>query len=138
MAYTTIESGPVSSVNALAANQMPDNDRVLYLLEPYQFPLFQKLYFSEGHKAKPVKNDRGLFSWFEDELYPRFTALTGAGVAGGSATQATIGIAAQIFMVNDILLIEQTLQMCYVTVSAGTTTISSMDGAALLTNATTG
>ena|ERR1017187_3940181 len=138
MAYTTVESGPISSVSSLAANQMTDNDRVLYLLEPYQYPLFQKLYFSEGHKAKPVVNDRGLFNWFEDELYPRFTSLTGAGVAGGSATQASVGLAASIFQVNDILLAEVTMQQMYVTSITGGGTGSSMDGSTLLVAATSG
>ena len=137
MAYTTIESGAISSISALAANQMPDNDRVLYLLEPYQYPLFQKLYFSEGHKAKPVVNDRGLFSWFEDELYPRFTTVTN--MTGTSATDNTNVIGAQIFMVNDIVLFEQTLQMAFVTVASGTqTTFSTMDGTSVLTAVTGG
>ena len=137
MAYSAIETGPVSSINALTANQMPDNDRVLYLLEPYQYPLFQKLYFSEGHKAKPVVNDRGLFSWFEDELYPRFTTVTN--MTGTAATDATNTIGAQIFQVNDIVIFEQSMQMAYVTVASGTqTTFSSMDGATALIAVTGG
>lgn len=87
MAYTQTVSGPQSSYNVLAANQMPDNDKILYLLYPAQFPLFQKVYFSTGRRAEAVTNDKGLFSWFEDELYPNYTTLTGAGIAGGSATE---------------------------------------------------
>jgi hypothetical protein len=140
MAYTTTNTGPISSVSALAANQMPDNERVLFLLEPYQFPLFQKFFFSEGHKAQEVKNFKGLFSWFEDELYPRFTALSGVGIAGGSATQANVGLNAQIFQINDVCIVEATMQMVYITSlgSGSGPTISSMDGTTVLSAATTG
>ena len=73
MAYTAIKSGPVSSYTALSTIQMPDNDKLLYLLYPFQYPLFQKMYFSTGRRSEAVTADTGLFSWFEDELFPNTT-----------------------------------------------------------------
>lgn len=139
MAYTQTVSGPQSSYNVLAANQMPDNDKILYLLYPAQFPLFQKLYFSTGRRAEAVTNDKGLFSWFEDELYPNYTTLTGAGIAGGSATENIQTVLTLNFLQPyDILLIEKTGQMVYVTTITTNTTISSMNGTDLITAASDG
>lgn len=137
--YGGLTSGPQSSVNAPAANQMPDNDKLLYLLYPFQYPLFQKMYFSTGHRAKPVVNDKGLFSWFEDELYPNFSALAGSGIAGGAATEnIEAEIATNFIQPNDLLLIEATGQMVYCTTITTHTTISTMNGTDLITAAPTG
>ena len=135
----TLVSGNQSSVNALAANQMPDNDKLLYLIYPMQYPLFQKMYFSTGRKSVPVVNDQGLFSWFEDELYPNYTALKGAGIAGGSATENIEDVLTDAFVQpNDILLIEKTGQMVKVTTITTHTTISTMDGTGTITAASDG
>jgi len=139
MSYTTIESGPQSSYSALAAIQMPDNDKLLYLLYPMQYPLFQKMYFSTGRRAEPVIKDTGLFSWFEDELFPNYTTLTGAGISGGSATENIQTVLTLNFLQPyDILLIEKTGEMVYCTTITTNTTISSMDGSSLITAASDG
>jgi len=51
---------------------MPDVDKMLYLLKPYQTPLFQKYFFDSKGSAKVI-NENGKFSWFEDEYYPHTT-----------------------------------------------------------------
>uniref|UniRef100_A0A6H1ZNZ8 Putative structural protein n=1 Tax=viral metagenome TaxID=1070528 RepID=A0A6H1ZNZ8_9ZZZZ len=139
MAYTTIKSGPQSSVTALSANQMPDNDKLLYLLYPFQYPLFQKMYFSTGRKAVPVINDQGLFNWFEDELFPNTTTLTGSGIAGGSATENIETVLTLDFLQPyDIILVESTGQMLYCTSITTNTTVSTMNGTDLITAAASG
>lgn len=135
----TLVAGNQSSVNALAANQMPENDRLLYLLYPFQYPLFQKMYFSTGRRAEPVYNDQGLFSWFTDELYPYFATLTGAGIAGGAATENIETLIDTAFiMPNDLLLVESTGQLLYCTTITTHTTVSTMNGTDLITASAAG
>lgn len=135
----TILTGNLSSDIVLDANQMPDNDALLYLLKPYQSQLFQKLYFSE-RPSEEVTDAKGAFSYFEDELYPWQDLLTGAGIAGGSPTQSNIGIThPSYWQSGDLLLVEATEQLVYV-LSTSTSTqinIGSQDGSNL-TAATTG
>ena len=139
MAYTDIKSGPVSSYTALAAIQMPDNDKLLYLLYPFQYPLFQKMYFSTGRRSEAVIADTGLFSWFEDELYPNTTALTSTGIAGGSATEnIETFLTVNFVQPYDVLLIEKTGQMVYCTTITTNTTVSTMDGSDLIEAAADG
>ena len=139
MAYTTIKSGVQSSVTALSANQMPDNDKLLYLLYPFQYPLFQKMYFSTGRKAEAVYSDTGLFSWFEDELFPNTTTITSTGIAGGAATEnIETFLTLNFLQPYDILLIEKTQQMVYCTSITTNTTISTMNGSDLISAASDG
>ena len=125
----TVIAGPLESTSVLAANQMPDNDRLLYLLKPYQSQFFQKLYFSD-RKAKEVTDSTGKFSYFEDELYPHQDLLTGAGISGGSASEDAIGLTnPTYFAVDDILLVEDTEEEVYVdSITGGDVDITSMDG----------
>ena len=67
MAYESINSGVVSSSNMNSANAVPDVEKILYLLKPYQTPLLQYLWFS-GRKAKEVRSPFAKCSWFENEL----------------------------------------------------------------------
>jgi len=128
MAFTGIQSGPVSSYNALAAAQMPDNDKILYLLYPFQYPLFQKMYFSSGRRTEAVTNDKGLFNWFEDELFPNFTSFSAA-LAGGSATENIQSkLTLDFLQPYDELLVEETGQMLYCTTITTNTTVSTLDG----------
>ena len=139
MAYTDIKSGPVSSYTALAAIQMPDNDKLLYLLYPFQYPLFQKMYFSTGRRAEAVVADTGLFSWFCDELYPNTTTIKSTGIAGGSATENIEDFLTLNFLQPyDVLLIEKTGQMVYCTSITTNTTVSSMDGSTAIKAASDG
>ena len=124
-----IITGALASDVVLDANQMPDNDALLYLLKPYQSQLFQKLYFSE-RPSEEVTDAKGLFSWFEDQLYPYQTTI-GSGIVGGGATENIYTEIANpaYFQLNDILLIELTEQEVYVsTSSANNLTITAMDG----------
>jgi len=125
----TIIQGTLASDVVLSTNQMPDNDALLYLLKPYQSQLFQKLYFSE-RPSEEVTDATGAFSYFEDELYPHQTTLTGLGIAGGAASEDAIGLTnASYFQQDDILLIESTEELVYVdSVAGGNVDITSMDG----------
>jgi hypothetical protein len=138
MAYTTIKSGPVSSYTALAAIQMPDNDKLLYLLYPFQYPLFQKMYFSTGRRAEAVVADTGLFSWFEDELFPNTTTFSLV-LAGGAATEnIQTKLTLNFLQPYDILLVEATGQMLYCTTITSNTTVSTMSGGGTITTAPAG
>lgn len=126
---TTILTGALNSGNVLAANQMPDNDRYLYLLEPYQSQFFQKLYFSQ-RPSKEVTDSTGKFSYFEDELYPHQDTLSGSGITGGSSSEDNIGLTnGTYFQQDDMLLVEATEEMVYVhSVASSEVDITSMDG----------
>lgn len=132
-------SGVQSSLNVESTEQMPDNDRLLYFIYRHQFPLFQKMYFSTGKASKPVVNSSGLFNWWEDELFPVSSALQSGGIAGGAATEnIETKLVTNFLQPNDILLVEKTLQLVYVTTITSHTTISTMDGTSTITASATG
>lgn len=135
----TLNNGVQSSVNVETTEQMPDNDKLLYFLYRHQFPLFQKMYFSTGKASKPVVNSSGLFNWWEDELYPSSTALQAGGIVGGSATEnIETKLVTNFLQPNDLLLVEATLQLVYVTTITTHTTISTINGTTLILASTTG
>ncbi|MGE5433028.1 MAG: DUF5309 family protein [Syntrophomonadaceae bacterium] len=141
MAMTGVVLGTQTTINQLAANQMPDVDRYLYLLEPYQYPMLQWLYFSQGiNKAEKVINANGKFSWFEDEMFPYQTTLAGGGISGGAASEDNIGLTdATWISQGDILLIEKTDQMVFVdSVDSGQVDITHIDGSTNITAAAAG
>lgn len=141
MALTGYATGNMTQVTTLAAEQMPDIDRYLYLLEPYQTPILQWLYFSQGmNKAQVVTNADGYFQWFEDELVAHQTTLTGAGIAGGASPNTNISVTDKTWInEGDILLVEATGQMVYVSsVAEGEIDITHIDGSSAITAATTG
>ncbi|OQY74656.1 MAG: hypothetical protein B6D45_06495, partial [Ignavibacteriales bacterium UTCHB3] len=141
MAYDSITQGVVSSNNMNAANAVPDVEKILYLMKPYQTPLMQYLWFS-GRKSKEVTSPFAKFSWFESELYPHQTATkmpidtTGspAILSLNSSNCVNIGI----FNLDDIVLIEETDQMAFVQSKSnslvqlgaidGTSSLSSLEG----------
>ena len=125
----TIITGPLESSSVLSANQMPDNDRMLYLLKPYQSQFFQKLYFSD-RRSKAVTDSTGKFSYFEDELYPHQDILSGSGISGGAASEDNIGLTnPTYFQEDDMLMIEETEEMVYVDSTASSQVdITSMSG----------
>ena len=138
MAYTAVVSGPQSSYNALAAIQMPDNDKLLYLLYPFQYPLFQKMYFSTGRRAEAVINDKGLFSWFEDELYPNTTTVSSS-ITGSTTVELYGYIAANIFQAYDLVLFEATGEMGYVSTKDAThMTVTPLGGLSTLATIASG
>lgn len=132
-------TGVDSAASGVVANQMPDVDRVLFLLKPYQYPVFQWIYFSQGKKAQAVYNERGKFSWFEDGFVGHQTTLTGSGIAGGSASEDNIGLTDKtIFAEGDIIFVDATEQLVYVDSTASNEVdITSMSGSNI-TAATTG
>lgn len=121
MAYTGIVSGVRAATTApLAANQKPDIDTVLKVLEPYQSPFMQFLFFS-GKKSKPVTSKSGKFSWFETEYFPHQTTVTEAIAASTTLTLSASNVATKaIFKLYDIVYIEATDEQAYVSsVTAG-------------------
>jgi len=137
MAYTGTIIGTQTTVNQLAANQMPDVDRFLYLLEPYQTPLMQKLYF-EKNKSEKVINENGKFSWFEDELFPHQTTVTN--ITGGATSEDNITVGSYTyFNVGDVWLIDTTEQVVYIdSLDSNQVDITILDGATNITACTTG
>lgn len=137
MAYTAAVVGTQTTVNQLAANQMPDVDKMLYLLKPYQTPLFQKYFFDSKGSAKVI-NENGKFSWFEDEYYPHSTTITN--ITGGAASEDNITLGSGAWInEGDILLIEDTLQLVYVDSTASSQIdITTLDGTTNITACATG
>lgn len=137
MAYTAAVVGTQTTVNQLAANQMPDVDKVLYLLKPYQTPLFQK-YFFQKNKSEKVINENAKFSWFEDEYYPHTTTITN--ITGGAASEDNITLGSGAWInEGDILLVEDTEQIVYVDSTASSQIdITTLDGSTNITACTTG
>ena len=111
MAYTAAQVAPTTSILQLAANQMPDIDRAMYLLEPYQTPVLQHVYFSKDN-SDVVINENGKYSWFENELFPHKTTCT---ITGGSANEDNITVGdSTIFNAGDICLVTKTDELVYV------------------------
>lgn len=138
MAYESINQGVISSGTMNAANAVPDVEKILYLMKPYQTPLLQYLWFS-GRKSKEVRSPFAKFSWFESELYPHQT--TTKTVINASGTPATLVLTTAncnsitIFNTDDIVLIEETDQMAYVsTKNTSQVVLSHIDGTTSLTS----
>ena len=140
LAFTAPLQGVRTSQSYPANQLMPDIERMLMLLEPYQTPFLQWLMFSNAGNSKKVINKTGKYSWFEDEFFPYQTTLL-SDFAGGSATgNIVVASATGLYLkVGDIVLLESSDQMGYVTViSTDTITISTMDGSTVLLAATAG
>lgn len=119
MSMTGITTGVRSAQGALTANQKVDIDSVLSLLEPYQTPLMQYLFFS-GKSSKPVINGTAKFSWMEDELFPHQTTVSVAITASTTLTLTSSNIADKtIFKLQDIVYIEDTDEQAYVSSITG-------------------
>jgi hypothetical protein len=136
MALTGIISGVRAAGNGLAANQKPDIDSTLRVLQPYQTPLTQFMFF--GNKTSmPVINKHGKFSWFEDELYP-YQALVTAAITESSGLTLDAAHCANFayFKLNDLVYIEETDEMAKVTTyTAGTSCVlTHVDGSSTLTS----
>ncbi len=138
MAYTGIISGQRGGGNTLAANQKPDIWSTLGLLEPYSTPATQFLFFG-SKRQKSVMNKQGKYSWMEDELFPH-QAEVAVDVSAGSdeyaLTSTNVPLVA-IFTVNDLVMLEQTDELMYVSAAAATTaTLASPSGATVTTTLT--
>lgn len=137
MAYTNTTQGVQTSYTELAANQMPDVDKVLYLLEPYQTPLFTK-YFFQNKPSDAVINGNAKFSWFEDEYFPYITTVTN--ITGGATSEDNITVGSHNpFAVGDVFLITATEQLVYVdSIASDEIDITILDGSTNITATTTG
>jgi hypothetical protein len=132
-------TGVDSAASGVAANQMPDVDRVLFLLKPYQYPIFQWIYFAQGKKAQAVTNEKGKFTWFEDGFVGHQTTLAGAGIAGGATSEDNIGLTdSDIFAEGDIIFVDLTEEMVRVDSTASSQVDITKMGSGNITAATTG
>lgn len=135
MAYSDEFSGALTSVTQASPggtynNQMPDVDKVLYLLEPYQTPFLRHLYFTKMNASEEVINENGKFWWYEDEYYPHQTTLSGSGISGGSASEDDIGLTDGSWMSSgDVLFVESSEELVYVdSTDSSEIDITSLDG----------
>lgn len=128
MAYTGIVSTVRSSATALAANQKPDIDTVLRVLKPYQTPLMQWLFFS-NKQSKVVLNANSKFSWFEDEYLPHQTTISTASSITLTSTYylnltSSNCDAVDMFKLYDLVYIEATDELAFVSTVASSTDIT--------------
>lgn len=138
MAYETINKGNLGTASLNQASVVPDIEKVLQILKPYQTPLLQFLWFGK-RDAKEVKNAYAKFSWFENEFYPHQTNITAA--ISSSGTPATLTLASSncgaytIFNLDDIVLIEETEQMAFVSaINSSQAVLTHIDGTSNLTS----
>ncbi len=131
-----IISGVNNSANAVAMNLLPDIEQVLVKTKPYQTPLLNLLWFS-GRPAKEVISQLGKFEWFEKGYYPHQT--TNKTTIAALGTPATLTLTSSncndiaIFNIGDIVLIEETDQMAYVSVkNASQVVLTHIDGTTAL------
>jgi len=127
MAYTGVISTVRSSAaGVLAANQKPDIDNVLRLIKPYQTPLMQWLYFS-NKQSKVVLNKDSKFSWFEDEYLPHQTdILTAINLTSTYYLNLTSTTCTDVsfFKLNDLVYLEYTDELAFVSTVASSTDIT--------------
>lgn len=133
MAYTGNLQVVRSSGAMLAANQKPDIDTVLRVLEPYQTPILQYMFFS-GKTSKPVRNQAGKFDWFEDELFPHQTTILSTLALAGTSPDTLVVTAADaditMLKLGDLVYVEYYDEMLYVSAqTVGTSaTLAHPDG----------
>lgn len=131
-----IISGVNNSANAVAMNLLPDIEQVLVKTKPYQTPLLNLLWFS-GRPAKEVISQLGKFEWFEKGYYPHQTTnkttITALGTPATLTLTSTNCNDIAIFNTGDIVLIEETDQMAYVSVkNASQVVLTHIDGTTAL------
>lgn len=137
-----IKSGAGSGV-ALAANVKPDIESVLKVLQPYQRPFTNFLLLSKK-RSKVVENEYAKFEWMEQSFYPHKTAITAAITLTGLTLILTAGNTTDrtIFNLKDIVKIEETSEMAYVSSVTGgggsDVILTHMDGTTTLTALTVG
>jgi hypothetical protein len=134
MAFTSVIQGARGAGNGLAANQKPDVWGALGILEPYNYPATQYLFFG-SKKQKEVKNKSGKFSWMEDELFPHNTTVAVAITAsGGNLALTNVNVAnVNIFNVNDLVIVEANDEMARVSaIGTNSATLTAADGSSSL------
>ncbi len=127
MAYTSNLQIVRSSGAMLTANQKPDIDSVLRLIEPYQTPILQYIQFS-GKKSRVVRNQSGKFDWFEDELFPHQTVIISAEGLSGASPDTIVAEAADVditvFKLGDLVYIDANDEMLYVSAQTVGTSVT--------------
>ena len=120
----TTETGAIGTGGLLANNVKPDILEMLKVLEPYKTPLFSWLFLS-AKKSQVVRNAYAKFSHMEKEFLPNLSKVGGSDITGGTATVAitstNMADGVGMFGLADIVLVEGTNQMCYVSAVASET-----------------
>lgn len=105
-------TGTIVDAYQVSANQMPDIERVMQLLEPENTPVMTRFWFS-NKTAKVVTSSTGKYSWFEDEYMPYQTTITK--ITGGATSEDNITVGDKTWInEGDLLLIEDTGEVVYV------------------------
>lgn len=134
----TIISGVVGTEKILSTNQKRDIDTMMRVIEPYQTPLFSWLFLQEKNQ-KVVTSRYAKYEWYEKEYLPHLEKLV-AGVTASTTltfTKTTHLASIDQFGVDDIVLMEETDEMGYVTSNNGTTlVVAHIDGSSSLTSLT--
>lgn len=114
MAITT-KTGAIGTNALLAANVKPDILDVLKVLEPYKTPLFSWLFLSEK-KSKVVRNAYAKFSHMEKEFLPRILKTHSSAISTGASITLTNTNLPDVgaLSLNDIVFVEGTSEMCYI------------------------
>ena len=124
MAYTGNLQVVRSAGAMLSANQKPDIDTVLRLIEPYQTPILQYLFFS-GKSSKVVRNQNGKFDWFEDELLPHQTTILSAeALDSGTIVAEAADIDITMFKLGDLVYIETNDEMAFISAQTVGTSVT--------------
>ncbi len=127
MAYTGNVQTIRSAGAMLAANVKPDIDTVLRVIEPYQTPILQYMFFS-GKSGKVVRNRSGKFDWFEDELFPHQTTILTAEALSGASPNTIVAEAADTditaYKLGDLVYVETNDEMLYVSAQTVGTSIT--------------
>ena len=88
-ANTTYTSGTRFAGGFNANFIIRDVEKKLWLLEPYNYPLFQYL-FMQKNKSHTTNHVRSLYEWGQDELIQNLDTLVSATGGGGVTLTATI------------------------------------------------
>ena len=133
-----IKTGVIGTEALLSTNVKPDVDQILKVLEPYQKPFSSWLLLSKK-KSKPVYSQYAKFEWFEQHFFPHYTNVTAAITLTGATlilSAANVGNK-DIFGLSDIVVIDETGEMAYVSSVTGgggaDVILTHMDGSTTLT-----
>jgi hypothetical protein len=111
-------TGVIGSEGLVSTNVKRTVDSVLKKLEPYQHPFLSWLMLMKKD-GKVVKNAYGKFEWFERDFVPHHTQVSAAITESSGLTLTASNVDdVTFFNIGDIVLIEATGEMAYV--SSGT------------------
>lgn len=134
----TIKTGVRGGEALLSTNVYRDIDLVLKKIKPYQTPLSSWLLLSK-RKSTKVLSPYAKFEWYEQKFFPHQTKVTAAIALTGATLILTSSNVDEetIFGLKDIVLIEETNEMAYVSSVTGgggaDVILTAMDGTTSLT-----